>query len=361
VAVVPERLETLTRIPRRFELHPAAHPLPDGRNLRAARAIAEVAALASTGDTLIALFSGGGSAHLTLPAEGLSLDDLRHITEALLHSGAPIQALNAVRKHCERLKGGKLAQLAHPAQVWAFILSDVIGDQLNTIASGPTASDPTTFADALKVLDTYSVRDVVPAVTRHLEAGARGEKSETLKPHDPALSHVTNMLIGSNRRALNQARAHLRKIGLPVVGYEFNVEGEARLVGLQLGVMAHSLIDRPDRPCCWLLGGETTVTVHGKGKGGRNQEIALAAAIAIDGLERVAIAAFSTDGIDGPTDAAGAIVSGETCAHARALGVDPQAALNDNDSYTFFQQVGGLIQTGPTGTNVNDIAVMIAY
>ncbi len=361
VAVVPERLETLTRIPKRFELYPAAHPLPDERNLRAARAIAEVAALASRGDTLIALFSGGGSAHLTLPAEGLTLDDLRRITEALLHSGAPIHALNTVRKHCERLKGGKLAQLAQPAQVWAFILSDVIGDQLDAIASGPTAPDPTTFADALAVLDTYSVRYAVPAVTEHLEAGARGERAETLKPLDPALSHVTNMLIGSNRRALNQARAHLRQMGLPVVGYEFNVEGEARLVGLNLGMMAYDLIDRPDRPCCWLLGGETTVTVHGTGRGGRNQEIALAAAIAIDGLERVAIAAFSTDGVDGPTDAAGAIVTGQTCARARALGIDPQAALNNNDSYTFFKQVGGLIQTGPTGTNVNDIAVMIAY
>ncbi len=361
VAVIPERLAALDRRPTRFTLYPAAHPLPDERNLKAARAIAEVAALASKGDTLIALFSGGGSAHLTLPAEGLTLDDLRRITEALLRSGAPIQALNAVRKHCERLKGGKLAQLAHPARVWAFILSDVIGDQLNTIASGPTASDPTTFADALAVLDRYGVRDEVPAVTRHLEAGARGQRGETLKPHDPAFAVVSNMLIGSNRRALNATRGALKAMGLPVVGYEFNVEGEARIVGLNLGMVAHSLIDRPDRPCCWLIGGETTVTVHGKGSGGRNQEIALAAAIAIAGLPGIAIAAFSTDGIDGPTDAAGAIVTGETCARAEQMGLDPVRYLAENDSYSFFKQVGGLIQTGPTGTNVNDIAVMIAY
>ncbi len=361
IAVVPERLENLKRRPSRFKLYPAAHPLPDENNVRAARAIAEVAALASQGDTLITLLSGGGSAHITLPAEGLTLDDLRGITEALLHSGAPIQALNTVRKHCERLKGGKLAQLAQPAQVWSFILSDVIGDQLNTIASGPTAPDPSTFKDALDVLDLYGVRKAVPAITRHLEAGASGERPETLKPKDPALANVNNMLIGSNRRALNAARMHLKQSGLPVVGYEFNVEGEARLVGLNLGVMAHSLITRPDRPCCWLMGGETTVTVHGTGKGGRSQEIALAAALAITGLDNVVVAAFCTDGVDGPTDAAGAVVTGDTVRRAREMGIDPEAMLNNNDSYHFFRQVGGLIETGPTGTNVNDIAVMIAY
>lgn len=361
VAVIPERLESTRKWPKRFALYPAAHPLPDERNIKVARAIAEVAAMSSQGDTLIGLFSGGGSAHITLPAEGLTLDDLRQITEALLRAGAPIQALNTVRKHCERLKGGKLAQLAQPAHVWSFILSDVIGDQLHAIASGPTAPDPTTFADALRVLDLYSVRNAVPTVTRYLEAGARGEKPETLKPKDPALGNVTNMLIGSNRRALNAARMHLKKIGLSAVGYEFNVEGEARLVGLNFGLLAHSLMERPDRPCCWLMGGETTVTVHGKGQGGRNLEIALAAAIALDGLQNIVVAAFSTDGIDGPTDAAGAVVTGETVRRARAMGVDPEAMLNQNDSYNFFKQVGGLIQTGPTGTNVNDIAIMIAY
>lgn len=361
VAVVPERLENLKIRPKGFDIYPAAHPLPDERNLKAARAIAEVAALASRGDTLICLFSGGGSAHLTLPAEGLTLDDLRRITEALLHSGAPIHALNTVRKHCERLKGGKLAQLAQPAQVWSFILSDVIGDQLTAIASGPTAADPTTFADALEVLKRYSSLNAVPAVTAHLEAGARGERQETVKPGDPALANVHNMLIGSNRRALDHARKHLQEIGIPVVGYEFNIEGEARIVGLNLGMIAQNLIERPDRPCAWLIGGETTVTVHGSGMGGRNQEIALAAAIAIKDLPNVAIAAFSTDGIDGPTDAAGAIATGETWNKARALGLDPDDSLNRNDSYHFFEQVGGLIKTGPTGTNVNDIAVILAY
>ena len=305
VAVIPERLENLTEKPKRFKVYPAAHPLPDERNLKAARAIAEVAALARSGDTLICLFSGGGSAHLTLPSEGLTLDDLRSITEALLHSGAPIHALNTVRKHCERLKGGKLAQIAQPAQVWSFILSDVIGDQLDSIASGPTAPDPTTFADAVEVLKRYSCTDAAPSVTRYLEAGARGEHQETLKQGDPSLVNVSNMLIGSNRRALNAARKHLQSIGLPVVGYEFNVEGEARILGLNLGMTAQSLVERPDRPCAWLIGGETTVTVHGSGKGGRNQEIALAAAIALEGLDNVALAAFTTDGIDGPTDAAG--------------------------------------------------------
>jgi len=361
VAVVPERLENLKHRPNGFDIYPAAHPLPDETNVKAARAIAEVAALARTGDTLICLFSGGGSAHLTLPAEGLTIADLRRITEALLHSGAPIHELNTVRKHCERLKGGKLAQIAQPAQIWSFILSDVIGDQLSSIASGPTASDPTTFADALKVLKRYSCMTCVPAVTEYLAAGARGEKPETLKPGDPAFQNVTNMLIGSNRRALDKARKHLQEIGLPVVGYEFNVEGEARIVGLNLGMIAQSLIERPDRPCAWLIGGETTVTVHGKGMGGRTQEIALAAAIAIKDLKNVVIAGFTTDGIDGPTDAAGAIVTGETVNRARAKGIDPEEYLNRNDSYSFFKEVGGLIQTGATGTNVNDIAVIFAY
>jgi glycerate 2-kinase len=361
VAVVPERLDNLKERPRRFDIIPASHPLPDESNVRAARAIAEVAALASQGDTLICLFSGGASAHLTLPAEGLTLNDLRKITETLLHSGAPIQALNTVRKHCERLKGGKLAQLAMPAQIWSFVLSDVIGDQMNAIASGPTASDPTTFADALAVLKRYSVTHVVPAITEHLQAGARGERSETLKSGDPALATVNNMLIGSNRRALDHARKHLKLMGLPVVGYEFNVEGEARIAGLNLGMIAQSLIDRPDRPCSWLVGGETTVTVHGEGRGGRNQEIALAAAIALKDVPNVVIVAFSTDGIDGPTDAAGAIVTGETWTRATKMGIDPEDHLNRNDSYVFFDRVGGLIRTGPTGTNVNDVAVIIAY
>jgi hydroxypyruvate reductase len=365
VAVVPQRLELLQRDPAartlRFQALPVSHPLPDERGIRAAQAIAAVAQGAGSGEHLIALVSGGGSAMLTLPAGSLTLADLRTVTDALQKAGAPITDLNTVRKHCEQLKGGGLARLAYPAEVWAFILSDVVGDSLSVIASGPTAPDPTTYADALGVLRRYGLQDAVPAVAAHLEAGARSQHPETVKPGDPVMASVTNLLIGSNRLALEAARRHAIEQGWRVVGFEFGVEGEARLVGMQLALRVRDILQRSDRPACYLLGGETTVTVHGAGRGGRNQELALAAAITLDGVEGVAVASFATDGVDGQSEAAGAIVTGQTCARARALGLDPEAYLNNNDSNTFFKQVGGLIELGPTGTNVNDIAIALVY
>ncbi len=327
----------------------------------AAQAIAEVARKADKGDKLIVLLSGGGSAHLTLPAGGLTFEDVRVITGALQRAGAPIGQLNTVRKHIEQLKGGGLARLAVPAQVWTFILSDVIGDSLHEIASGPTAADPTTYEEALSLLRDYRLMEVSPRIVAHLEAGARGDIAETIKPGDDSFKYVTNLLIGSNRQGLIRARQEAQKEGWQVVGFELGVEGEARLTGMRLGWLSHHLAERPDRPCCWIIGSETTVTVHGSGKGGRNQELALSAAISMDGVENIALAAFATDGVDGASDAAGAIVTGHTCAAGRALGMDPQAYLNNNDSNTFFKRVGGLIETGPTGTNINDIAFLLAY
>ncbi|MBN1428089.1 MAG: glycerate kinase [Anaerolineae bacterium] len=361
VAVVPERLSRLSEPPHGFDVFPASHPLPDERNLLASQSIATIARKAEEVDILVALISGGGSSHLMLPAGELVFEDLRRVTALLQRAGAPIRALNTVRKHCEVLKGGGLLRLAYPAQVWAFILSDVVGDSLNVIASGPTSPDPTTYADALKVLDYYNLHESVPAITSHLEMGARGDIPETLKPGDPILTNVHNILIGNNRLVLEAARKHATRSGWHVIGFEFGVEGEARIEGLNLAMRVHSLLDRPDRPLCYLMGGETSVTVHGEGRGGRNQELALAAAIHLDGLERVALAAFATDGVDGPTDAAGAIVTGETCARARALGMDAQEYLNNNDSHTFFDRIGSLIRTGPTGTNVNDVTMALIY
>lgn len=361
VAVVPERLAKRTETPKTFRAFPAAHPLPDESNIKAAREIAKVAHKAGEGDKLLVLLSGGGSAHLTLPENGLELEDMRRITEALMHAGATVKELNIIRKHCEMLKGGGLARLGAPANVWTFILSDVVGDTLHTIASGPTAPDPSTYQDALDVIKSYRVLDAAPAVVAHLEAGARGELPETLKPGDPELNHVTNLLIGSNRKSLLLTRQIATSAGWNVVGFEMGVEGEARLTGFKLGLIAHDLVNRPDRPCCWLLGGESTVTVHGAGAGGRNQELALSAAITMDGLENVALASFATDGVDGASTAAGAIVTGQTLQKARELGIDPQEYLNNNDSQTFFEKVGGLIKTGPTGTNVNDIVILLAY
>jgi hydroxypyruvate reductase len=361
VAVTPEQYDKFSDTPRHFQLYPAPHPIPDHRTLRATRAIANVARQVGEDDTLITLISGGGSAHLLLPAGDLTFDDIFHATEALQHAGAPAKLVNVVRKHVEQLKGGGLLRLAYPARVWSFILSDVVGDSLNTIASGPTASDPTTYEDALKILDRYGVRAELPAVAKHLEAGVRGEYPETVKPGDPILMHVRNMLIGSNRLVLEAGRKHAKTLGWNVVHFEFGIEGEARIEGLNVAMLIHSLIDRPDRPCCLIIGGEMAVTVHGHGKGGRNTELLLAAAIHLDGVEKVALGAFATDGNDGATDAAGAIVTGETCARARALGLDPQDYLNRNDSYTFFDRLGDLIRLGMTGTNVNDVVFALLY
>lgn len=361
VAVVPQRLAALTDAPAAFDAYPTSHPLPDERNIRAARAIRETARSAGEGDELVVLISGGGSAMLTLPAEGLTLEDLRAVTEALQLAGADITELNTVRKHCEQLKGGGLARLAYPARVWSFILSDVVGDPLDVIASGPTAADPTTYANALAVLDRYGLRGAAPAVTAHLEAGARGDHPETVKPGDAMLENVTNTLIGSNRMALAAVCECAEGMGWHVVAVEPGVEGEAREVGHALVGRALAQRDAEGGPACLLLGGETTVTVTGTGKGGRNQELALAAALALDGVERIAVASFATDGVDGPTDAAGAIATSTTLARARTRGLDASAALAENDSYPFFDRLGDLIRLGPTGTNVNDVMLTLVY
>lgn len=361
VAVVPQRLEQLGERPAAFTAYPASHPLPDARNVQAAQAIADAARGLGADDTLVVLISGGGSAMLTLPAGDLSLDDLRAVTEALQKAGAPITDLNCVRKHCEQLKGGGLARLASPARVYAFILSDVVGDPLDVIASGPTAPDPTTYADALGVLSRYNLRDVSPAVTAHLEAGVRGDHPETAKPGADVFTRVTNTLIGSNRMAVEAVRRQAEAQGWRIEAVEIGVEGEAREVGERLAARAKALHAAGAGPACLITGGETTVTVRGDGLGGRNQELALAAALALDGAEGVVVASFATDGVDGPTKAAGAIATGQTVPRAREQGIDAAGYLARNDSSRFFEQVGGLIVLGPTGTNVNDVMLALVY
>ncbi len=353
IAALPDFVEPSDR----YRILPAAHPLPDERNVEAARSIAHVAERAGPDDLLVCLISGGGSAHLTLPAEGLTLDDLRRITSHLLRAGAPIQDLNAVRKHCEKLKGGGLARLAAPADVLAFILSDVIGDPLDVIASGPTVPDPTTYQDALNVLARHKATNVAPAITHHLRAGACGEHPETPKAGDPAFASVQNRIIGSNVMAVEATASLARELGFSVQVAAVPAVGEARGLGEALGNLVRNL----PRPGCYIVGGETTVTVRGKGRGGRNQEIALAAALAIDGVPDVVVAAFATDGIDGPTNAAGAWVTGETCSLARGAAIDLRSCLDNNDSYTYLYALEALLFTGATGTNVNDLAFALAY
>jgi hydroxypyruvate reductase len=280
-----------------------------------------------------------------------------------LRAGATIGEINAVRKHLSRLKGGQLARLAAPGALVALILSDVVGDPLDVIASGPTVADPTTYADAVAVLRRYALWDAIPqAAGAHLRAGAVGEVAETPKPGAPLFAQVHAVLVGSNRLAARAAVARARALGYDALLLTTFVEGEARevakvAVALAKGMRFHGEPLAP--PACLVWGGETTVTVRGTGKGGRNQEFALAAALALAGVPDVALLALATDGTDGPTDAAGAIVDGETVSAARARGWNPSAELQANNAYPLLADVGALLRLGPTGTNVNDLMVLL--
>lgn len=351
--------------PATVELVQAGHPLPDARGVEAARRIGALARAAGPTDLVLVLISGGGSALLADPAPPLTLVDMQAVTDALLRAGATIGELNTVRKHLAALKGGRLAERAAPATVVALILSDVIGSPLDVIASGPTVPDPTTFADAQAILARYGIlTGLPPAVQAHLAAGVAGDLPDTPKPGDPLFARVITAVIGDNRRAALAAVEAARALGLNAALLTTYLEGEAREVGQVLAALAKGLATGDGalpRPACLVLGGETTVTVRGAGVGGRNSELALGAAMALAGWgPGVAVATLATDGGDGPSPAAGAIADGTTLARARALGLDAHAALAANDSYTFFACLGDAIVTGPSGTNVNDIAFVIA-
>jgi len=350
-------------LPDRFQVFEAGHPTPDMNGVRAAHAALRLLEGLTTRDLVLVLLSGGASALLPAPVEPLTLADLQAVTSLLLRSGAPIGELNAVRKHLSRLAGGQLARLAAPAAVVTLILSDVIGDPLDVIASGPTAPDPTTYAEAWRVLERYDLLPrVPPAVREHLAAGRVGAVPETPKPADPCFARVTNLVIGSNRVAALAAAQAAQEAGYRPLLLSTFVEGEAREVAKVAAALMRSVRTYGEPlppPACLLWGGETTVTVRGNGKGGRNQELALAAALALEGLPDVALLALATDGTDGPTDAAGAIVDGATAGRARSLGLDLHAALRDNDAYPALAALEALLRLGPTGTNVNDLLVML--
>ncbi|MEJ5309350.1 MAG: glycerate kinase [Anaerolineae bacterium] len=350
-------------LPETLRVIEAGHPVPDTAGLAAAEAVITLLTTTTARDRVLLLLSGGASALLPAPVDGVSLADLQAITEELLRAGATIGELNAVRKHLSRLGGGQLARLAQPAPVVALILSDVVGDPLDVIASGPTAPDPTTYAMAQAILARYSLAERMPsAVSTHLAAGIAGRIAETPKPGDPAFAQVSNVIIGSNRLAAQAAVAEAQRLGYNTLLLTTFMEGEAREVAKITAALAKSIRAHGDPvqpPACLVWGGETTVTVRGQGKGGRNQELALAAALALEGLPDVTLLALATDGTDGPTDAAGAIVNGRTAELARAAGWDPAATLADNNAYPLLDAVGALLRTGPTGTNVNDIAVLL--
>jgi glycerate 2-kinase len=350
----------------RVRLLTASHPVPDERGLAAAREVASLASALGREDLVIVLLSGGASALLPAPAEGLDLEDKARTTGLLLRAGATIRELNAVRKHLSWLKGGGLARVARPARVVTLALSDVVGDEVSTIASGPTVPDATTFGDALAVLERYGVAGEVPAAVRaRLERGARGEVAETPKPGDPLFRRTRVEVVGSNRLSLDAAAREARTRGLRPLVLTTRLEGEAREAARVLVAVLRECVesDRPlPPPVCLLAGGETTVTVRGDGRGGRNQEMAVAAAEALSGFPVPAVVAcLATDGVDGASDAAGGVVDDRTVARAAALGLAPPAAfLAANDTRSFLGPLGDLVVTGPTGTNVVDVVLLLA-
>jgi glycerate 2-kinase len=340
----------------------AGHPIPDRAGQRAAARLQSIVTTLTRRDLLIVLLSGGASSLLPAPVKGVTLADKQATTDQLLRCGATIQEINTVRKHLSSLKGGRLAE-ATRATVVTLILSDVLGDDLSAIASGPTAPDPTTYHEAVGILRRYGIWRTVPArVRQHLLKGQRGLIAETPKPRSSFFRRVQHHLIGSNPIALTAVTCAARDAGLKTLVYSTMLTGEAHTAGSQFGGMARSIVReaRPlSRPCCVVAGGETTVTVTGKGKGGRAQEFAVAAAREIVGLQRVWVAAIGTDGTDGPTDVAGAVVDGVTVARAKRLGMDLDCALQHNNTYPALKRLRCHITTGPTGTNVNDLYLLL--
>lgn len=297
------------------------------------------------------------------PFEGLTLEDKQDVTKILLDAGAGIHEINTLRKHLSRVKGGRLAKIAHPAMLISLVLSDVIGDDLDSIASGPSVPDHTSFIDCRDILDRYQITDKIsPAAAEIFRKGVLGEIGETPKPGDPVFERTQNLIIGSNIQAVIAAEKKAAELGYNTLILSSYIEGETRDVAVIHAAIAKEILSSGnpiERPACVVSGGETTVTIKGKGKGGRNQEFSLAGAMAIEGLENVVLLCAGTDGTDGPTDAAGAIADGRTVARARKLGMDPHLYLRENDSYHFFEALDDLVITGPTRTNVMDLRIVL--
>ncbi len=342
-------------------LYEAGHPLPDENTLRATHSLVSLLEELTENDLVLCLFSGGGSALMEWLVDGVTLEDLRVFTNELLRCGATIYEINTLRKHISQVKGGQLARLAHPARVVSLILSDVLGSPLDVIASGPTAPDSSTFADCLAIVEKYALRETFPAsIIQHYERGARGEIADTPKADDPLFTRVTNVIIADNQIACDAAAASARVRGYDVKMLSTQMQGEAREIGETLGTQARSAIrDTRYTRTCLLGGGEPTVKLRGQGKGGRAQELVLAAALEIGGDQEIVVLSAGTDGTDGPTDAAGALADNTTISRAHALGLDAHAFLENNDAYHFFAALNDLVITGPTNTNVNDLMLAL--
>ncbi len=341
----------------------AGHPIPDQNGLEAAGQLLALARAADASTLVIYLVSGGGSALLPLPAAGISLSDKQATTQVLLGCGATIHEINTLRKHLSSIKGGQLARAVFPATLVSLVLSDVVGDDLDTIASGPCVPDRRTYGDCLAIVDRYGLADKLPAaVISHLRRGDAGEIPETPKPGDEVFEKTVSLIVGNNVVALTQARAAAVALGYNARVLSSSMEGETAVVAGEHMAMARDILERGHpvaRPACLLSGGETTVTLRGAGLGGRNQEFALVAARQMPVGGQVLLLSAGTDGTDGPTDAAGAFADHSTCARAEACALDPEAFLAENDSYHFFAQLGDLFQPGATGTNVMDVRVLL--
>ena len=349
----------------KINIFEAGHPMPDQRGVRATQHLIKLISNTREDDLVLCLTSGGGSALMVSPVPGVNLEDLQRTTSALLPCGANINEINSLRKHLEQLKGGRLAQLAAPARIINLILSDVVGDPLDVIASGPTTADTTTFTDAYQVLEKHQLLDEVPSsVIEHIHKGMEGKIGETPKPGDPVLDRVQNLIIGNNYQAANAGLVQCQEVGFHATLLTTSLEGEARRIGPLLSSILRQINSTGDplpRPACIICGGETTVNLKGSGSGGRNQELALSAVESIANLQDVALVTLATDGGDGPTDAAGAVVTGESLQRAKGCGLDPNQYLENNDSYHFFEKLDDLLKTGPTMTNVNDLTFLFAF
>jgi glycerate 2-kinase len=354
--------ETIDLLPE-VETIKGSHPIPDEKSIIAAENLFEFTKKIEKNDLVICLISGGGSSLITKPVKGIGLNEIQSLTSQLLKCGATIDEINTIRKHVDSMKGGGLLSLLYPAQTITLILSDVIGDDISMIASGPTISDKTTFHDALQILAKYDLKNKKnEKIIFQLERGEIGLESETLKENDPKLDKVQNVIIGNNYTAASAAKKRCEALGFHCQINSEPLIGNTSDVSKKITTMINSTqAFKFEKPICFILGGESTVQVTGNGKGGRNQEVALRCALEISGMKKVCIATLATDGEDGPTDAAGAIVTGDTISQAEQIGINPHEYLANNDSYNFFKQVGGLIKTGPTGTNVNDLNFVFIY
>jgi len=346
-----------------IEVVECGHPVPDEAGVEGANRILSLLHEADEQTLVICVISGGGSALTPAPVDGVSLRDKQETTRLLLACGANIVELNAIRKHLSRIKGGGMARVAFPATVVALMLSDVIGDPMDVIASGPTVPDTSTFQTCMDILDKYDLLEKIPdAVRSRFEAGLAGDIDDTPKPGDEALLRVQNLVVGSNGLAVSAAAEKARDLGYNTLVLSTRVEGEAREVAYVYAGIAKEIVDSGQplvAPACVISGGETTVLVRGHGKGGRNQELALSAAIQLAGYDRVVMLSGGTDGTDGPTDAAGAIVDGQTITRANKKDISALAHLKNNDAYHFFKPLDDLIMTGATGTNVADVAFVM--